>query len=194
MAEPDQRRDLRDRFLSVAYDLTVNRSMPFVEIKEVGRALGVDASYAALLNPSSEINGLASYWATKGCIKSQEYMYEKFSLTREGMNEAEGRNRPPEPGVYQAVYVYGDLYNPVIGAHNTNFGGDLNFSAVERRIQEEGGPDEAELRELVREMWELLESGQTLDKGLLTRFNDKLKEHGWLSGAVAGWLLNFATQ
>jgi hypothetical protein len=43
-------------------------------------------------------------------------------------------------------------------------------------------------------MRELLESGETLKKGRLARFNDKLKEYSWLAGPVAGWLLNFGTQ
>ena len=30
--------------------------------------------------------------------------------------------------------------------------------------------------------------------GFLARWNDKLKEYDWLANAVAGWLLNFATQ
>jgi hypothetical protein len=65
---------------------------------------------------------------------------------------------------------------------------------VERRIEEEGGADKEVLRELVAEMRELLESGETLEKGRLARFNDKLKEYPWLAGPVAGWLLNFGTQ
>ena len=82
-----------------------------------------------------------------------------------------------------------------VGTHNTNtFEGDLDFSTVERRIEEEGGTDKEELRELVAEVRELLESGQTLEKGSLARFNDKLKEYPWLAGPVAGWLLNFGTQ
>jgi len=43
-------------------------------------------------------------------------------------------------------------------------------------------------------MPDLLESGQTLEKGRLARFNDKLKEYPWLAGPVTGWILTFATQ
>ena len=87
------------------------------------------------------------------------------------------------------------FYQAAVGNQNTNtFSGDLDFSTVERRIEEEGGADKEELRELVAEVRELLESGQTLEKGRLARFNDKLKEYPWLAGPVAGWLLNFGTQ
>lgn len=193
MTDPASQGELRDRFLRVAYDLTVNRSMPFVNIQDVSRELGLPADRATLFSPTSEINGLARYWGTKGSIKSQTYGYETFSLTPEGMDEAEGKNR--QEGFNTTFNLYGNVQGSVVGTHNTNtFTGDLDFSTVERRIEAEGGDDKDELRQLVAEMRELLESGQTLDKGFLARFNDKLKEHGWLSGAVAGWLLNFSTQ
>jgi len=89
----------------------------------------------------------------------------------------------------------GTFYQAAVGTHNTNtFSGDLDFSRVEQRIEEEGGADKEELRELVAEMRDLLESGQSLEKGSLARFNDRLKEVPWLAGPVAGWLMNFATQ
>ena len=71
----------------------------------------------------------------------------------------------------------GTFYQAAVGSHNTNtFSGDLDFSTVEQRIEEQGGADEEELRELVAEMRDLLESGQTLEKGCLDRFHYALEQ------------------
>ena len=48
---------------------------------------------------------------------------------------------------------------------------------MEHRFDEEGGTDKVVLRELVLEVRELLESGQTLERGRFARFNDKLKKY-----------------
>ena len=57
----------------------------------------------------------------------------------------------------------------------TVWGRDL--APEERRCEAEGGTEKEELRELVAEVRELLESGQTLEKGCFARFNDKLKQY-----------------
>lgn len=82
----------------------------------------------------------------------------------------------------------------MIGTNNTaNLSAQSDFRTIEQRIESEAGSDREELRELVAEMREVVERGGTLDRNFLSRYNNKLKEYDWLSNAVAGWLLNFAT-
>lgn len=193
MDEAERAEQLRDRFLSVAYDLTVNRSMPFVRIMEVGCELGLPADRATLMNPASEINGLARYWANKGCIRSQTYGYETFSLTSEGMAEAEGQNRRE---TFNTTFnVYGDVQGSVIGTHNkAELTNTFDFGAIERRIEEEGGEDKEELRQALEQVRRLIERGNYLDRGALAQFSGAMEKHSWFTGSIMQALLGFATQ
>ena len=120
-----------------------------------------------------------------------------FHITAKGVDDVEGNK--PSRSRRNASNVFNmpnsTFIHSAVGNDNANtFSGDLDFSRVERRIDEEGGGDKEVLRELVAEMRDLLESGETLEKGRLAWFNDKLKEYPWLAGPDAGWLLNFGTQ
>ncbi len=107
----------------------------------------------------------------------------------------EGNRREQQQNVSNIFNLSGNFYQAAIGTHNINsFSGVLDFSTVEQRIEAEGGEDKEELREIVAQVRDLLESGEIADRGFLARFNDKLNKYGWLSNAVAGWLLNFATR
>lgn len=192
MSGVEQRRELRKRFLQTIYNLAAGDPNQFVDWPNVAPRLGWDAENRDHLG---EALGYADYLAGSGLISSEVEDGTIYRITAEGVDEVEGNRREPQPSVTNTFNMSGTFYQAAVGTHNINtFSGDLDFSTVERRIDEEGGADKEELRELVREMRELLESGQTLDKGRLARFNDKLKEVPWLAGPVAGWLLNFATQ
>jgi len=187
----EQRKERRRRFLRVAYDVAADQPNGFVVMSEVAARLGVDPDDP---REYGELTELAKYFVQRGYAQRQLAGFEAITLTAEGVDEVEG-NRPQAQQNVTTFNVSGNFYQSAIGTHNTNtFRGDLDFSTVERRIEEEGGDDKEELREIVAEMRELLEYGGTIDKGFLARFNEKLKEHGWLAGAVAGWLLNFSTQ
>jgi DNA-binding PadR family transcriptional regulator len=136
---------------------------------------------------------LASIYDMFGSITIEAEEGGIYRITAKWVDEVEENRREPQPqqNLSNVFNMSGTFYQAAVGTHNTNtFSGDLDFSTVEQRIDEEGGADKEELRELVAEMRELLESGQTLDKGRLARFSDKLKQYPWL----AGWLLNFGTQ
>ena len=185
-ATPASQGERRSRFLKIAYDVSTSEPVPFVGLPDVAEKMGLTID---------EASQIAHYFGNRGLIKSESDGYGLFSLTSDGIDEAEGTKPQPQQAVSNVFNMSGNFYQAAVGTHNTNtFGGDLDFSTVERRIEEEGGADKEELRQLVAEMRELLQSGQTVDKGFLARFNDKLKQYDWLAGAVAGWLLNFSTQ
>jgi DNA-binding PadR family transcriptional regulator len=187
----EQRKEQRRRFLRSIYELAQGSPAEYVYWHDLAPEYG----FAAMRYPPKPIIRIAEQLERSGLIIIETEEARVFQITPEGVDEVEGNRREPQPSVTTTFNMSGTFYQAAVGTHNTNtFTGDLDFSRVERRIEEEGGADKEELRELVAEMRELLESGETLEKGRLARFNDKLKEYPWLAGPVAGWLLNFGTQ
>jgi DNA-binding PadR family transcriptional regulator len=194
LADPvEQRKALRRGFLRAIYDLADGSPTEFV----YWRDLASKYDSAGMARPPSPIMGAIDQLAASGLVTNEVDDGTVYRITAEGVDEVEGNRRgaQPQQNVSNVFNLSGTFYQAAVGTHNTNtFEGDLDFSTVERRIEEDGGADKEELRELVAEVRELLESGPTLDKGRLARFNDKLKQYPWLADPVAGWLLNFGTQ
>lgn len=194
MTESGRQGDLRDRFLRVAYDLSINKPVPFVSIRDVAAELGLPADNVTLtLDPTSEVKRLAFYWGNKGLIKSQSDGFNFFTLTPEGIDEVEGRNRPESSSTI--FNLYGDVQGSVIGTNNkaalTN---TFDFRSVEQRIEREGGEDKEELRRALARVERLIERGDYLDRGALSEFSGAMERHSWFTGAVAQALIGFATQ
>ena len=195
MTESGQTSDLRDRFLQIAYDLSINRPVPFVNIRDVASELGLPADNVTLtLDPTSEVKRLAFYWGNKGFIKSQSDGFNFFTLTTEGIDEVEGRNRPPEPSVsnvFNIEYAQGS----VIGTHNNaELTNTFDSRSIEQRIEREGGEDKEELTRALARVERLIERGDYLDRGALSEFSGAMERHSWFTGAVAQALVGFATQ
>jgi DNA-binding PadR family transcriptional regulator len=192
LADPiEQRKELRRDFLRAVYEQADGSPTEYVYWPNLAPRF----RYADMQMPPNSIEVIADQLAGMGFITIEVDEGGIYRITAKGVDEVEGNKPQPQQNVSNVFNMSGTFYQAAVGTHNTNtFSGDLDFSTVEQRIEEEGGADKEDLRELVREMRELLESGQTLDKGRLARFNDKLKEVPWLAGPVAGWLLNFATQ
>jgi hypothetical protein len=192
MSDIERNKQSRLHFLRAVYDLAAGNPSQVVDLRAVGLRMGWDFENR---NHFEEALGYVHYLGGLGLITNEVEDGTLCRITAKGVDEVEGNRRESQPSVTNTFNMSGTFYQAAVGTHNTNtFSGDLDFSTVEQRIEDEGGADKEVLRELVREMRELLESGQTLDKGRLARFNDKLKEVPWLAGPVAGWLLNFATQ
>lgn len=193
MGESEGIRGRCERFLQVAYDLSINEPVPMVRIETIARELGADPETAR--DPTGEAMRMAHYWGNKGHIKSEADGYGHFSLTPEGIDEVEGKNKPQEPATSNVINISGgNFYSSAVGVNNSaNLSAQFDFRTIEQRIESEAGPDREELLELVADMQEMVEKGETLDRNSLSRYNDKLKEYDWLFNAVAGWLLNFAT-
>jgi DNA-binding PadR family transcriptional regulator len=190
MNDPEQK-ELRRDFLRAVYEQADANPAEFVHWRDLAPGYG----FADTETLPKSMTGVAEQLAGLGFITIEAEEGNVYRITPAGINEVEGNTPQSEQNVSNVFNMSGTFYQAAVGTHNTNtFSGDLDFAAVERRIEEEGGADKEELHELVQEVRELLESGQMLNKGRLARFNDKLKEVPWLAGPVAGWLLNFATQ
>ncbi len=183
----------RRRFLQVAYDLSINEPVPWVSAADVARELGEDPE--AIPFGRSQVMRIAQYFGNKGLIKSQADGYGLFSLTPQGIDEVEGTNKPQPQTVTTNFNISGPVHGSVIGTHNTTeLTNNFDFRSVEQRIENEGGEDEEELYAALEEVRNLLESGESLDRGALSEFSGVMERHSWFTGAVAAAIIGFATQ
>lgn len=65
------------------------------------------------------------------------------------------------------------------------------MSRIEQEIEEKGGAEKAELKELLEDVKELIENMQDSrhipkNKGLFSRLSNHLEKHGWFYGEVVG--------
>lgn len=193
VAESGSPSDLRDRFLQVAYDLSINEPVPFVGIDAVGEALGLESDPAEARRATSRVKQLAHYWGNKGFIRSQADGYGIFSLTPDGIDEIEGRNRPEGPGT--TFNLYGNVQGSVIGTHNNaELTNTFDFRSIEQQIERGGGEDKEELRRALARVERLIERGGYLDRGALSEFSGAMERHSWFTSSVMQALLGFATQ
>lgn len=184
-------KEKRQRFLQIAYDLSINEPVPFVSIKDVERGLGVESTEEYEVD--DQVMQIAYYFGNKGFIKSQVDGYGLFTLTSAGIDEVEGTNKPDASGA--TFQFYGNVQGSVIGTHNTaELTNNFDFRAIEQRIESEGGEDKEELRQALAQVERLLERGEYLDRGALARFSGSMERHSWFTSAVTQALLGFATQ
>ncbi len=185
MSEFEQARVLRRRFLRAAYDLGKSRSGRMVGLDEIAGEIGMDPE-------NDELTEIAMYYDERGYIRKQVDGYGVLNITAAGIDEVEG-NKPPDTGA--TFQFYGDVQGSVIGTHNTaELTNNFDFRSIEQRIEREGGEDAGELKEALEEVRNLLERGDKLDRGGLSRFGEVMQRNSWFSGAVMNALLGFATQ
>lgn len=200
MSETNERKLLADAFLRIAYEINMGQSGTVVRLEQVAEYVPPELlGTTTATEYESALSSAGKYLSQKGLLEALDESKTSgpsmFKLTREGIDEVEGRNEPQQPNVTFNIES-SNFYQSAIGTHNTNsFTGDFDFSTVERHIEEDAEPDDREeLRALVAEVKDLLDNGQSANKGFLARWNDKFQKYDWLRGAVAGWLLNFGTQ
>jgi hypothetical protein len=190
MNEFDQAKDFRKQFLRAAYELCPDRANRLVGLHEVAEKLGLDFS------PEGDIGKLlyaAQYLGEKGFITEQKPNYSTFSVTSKGLDEVEGNNEQADRG--PTFQFYGNVQGSVIGTHNTAERTNLfDFRSIEVEIEERGGEDTEELKAALAEVRNLVEAGESLDRGALSKFSGVMEKHSWFTGSVMQALLGFATQ
>ena len=82
---------------------------------------------------------------------------------------------------------------------NSTFSIDNSITQIEKMIDEEGGEDAAELKALLAEVQELLETMKKTgfvpkNNGLFTRLSNHLAKHGWFYGTVINLIGTVAMQ
>lgn len=105
-------------------------------------------------------------------------------------NKEQALKRHEEEQKQMSVGNITNYGNIVFGnVSNSTFSVDNSIHEIERMIDENGGEDAEELRDLLNEVKELIENMQASrsipkQKKLFQRLNDHVVRHGWFYGAV----------
>lgn len=122
----------------------------------------------------------------------------RFSLSPLALTYFEDKERAIKEEKEKQMAQNINIQNLTANGSNINFGTINNSiltienltSEIEKRIEEEGGSDKAELKDLLEEVKELCENIQinsSLPKrtNLMNKISNHLEKHGWFYGAVA---------
>lgn len=193
-------REMRDKFMRAAYR---HRQAPLgiASQDDVMRDLG--------LNPDPKDNydvkdrnlyyDLARYWVERGFIEGFANGYGMIKVTARGIQYVEGDlEREVAPSV---TFNVGNAYGSIFGTQqHAEMKVSFDFRTVEaeldraeEEVERRGGRDAAELKELIAEVRELHESGDSLDRGRFAKYLGVLQRNGWISGPIAGTLLSIST-
>lgn len=193
MSEAEEIRELAPEFLRIASEIGMNEPSDMVRLNQVAEHLGPDEHGTTGSDYVDKLTSVAQYLGSRGFLERQSSNWGMFSVTREGIDEVEGRNKPAETG--STFQFYGNVQGSVIGTHNTaELTNTFDFRAIEQRIEEEGGEDKEELKRALAQVQRLLERGDYLDRGALSQFSGVMERHSWFTGSVMQALLGFATQ
>jgi hypothetical protein len=108
--------------------------------------------------------------------------------------EREAEQREPAPAQVVTVNVQ-NAQGSIIGTQrNAELTANFDLRSLESRIERDGGEDKEELNEALQELRALLEEGETLNRGALSKFSGAMERHSWFTGAVAQILVGWATQ
>lgn len=100
----------------------------------------------------------------------------------------------PQPTA-SSFYFYGDVSQSIVGTQDrAELTNNMDFGRVREQIDREGGDDQEELHNAIDYVERLVERGEYLDRGALSRFSGLMERHSWFTNAVMGALLGFATQ
>jgi hypothetical protein len=184
-------RELAPKFLEITYEITMTESSGLISVEEVAQKL--QPHDLATISPEYEdlLIKVAVYLGNKGWLKKQSADWGMFSITKEGIAEVEGTNKP-QAGA-PSFHFHGAVQGSVVGTHNTaELTNTFNFGEFEEAIEERGSDDKAELLELREQVQTLLEEQDTVSRGVWAKFSELLKKHPWavefIGRAAAGWL------
>jgi len=184
----EQRKEVRRSFLRAIYEQADGNPTEYVYWPNLAPQFG----YADKQMPPRSIESIADQLAGMGLITIEVDEGGIYRITTKGVDEVEG-NKPQDAGA--TFQFYGNVQGSVIGMHNSaELTNTFDFRAIEQRIEEEGGEDKEELRQALAQVQRLLERGDYLDRGALSRFSGVMEKHSWFTGSVMQALLGFATQ
>ena len=182
--------ELASQFLRITRELTRYEPTNIVTIDQVAAKLP-DASDPISPEYRELLTSVAMDLGRQDFLQKISADWVMFSITKEGIDEVEGRNRSAAAG--PTVNIYGSVHGSVVGTHNTaELTNTFNFGEFEEAIEERGGHDKAELLELREQVQTLLEERDTVSRGVWAKFSELLKKHPWavefIGRAAAGWL------
>lgn len=206
MVEANRRGELEDEFLVMGFLGSANLSLVNASDGTTLEAIP-DVTYGVLDNLHSEglIQQNTKYktQARRSGSKNNPRISEtqseqsrRCSLTRRAYEAVDSNFVLPDPQPTGASFhFHGDVSQSIVGtqtrAELTNI---MDFRSVRERIDREGGEDQQELHNALDHIERLVERGEYLDRGTLSRFSGLMERHSWFTSAVMSALLGFATQ
>ncbi len=193
-------REMRERFMRAAY----RHRQPGLGIAgedDIMRDLGLnpDTTDPYDVQDRNLYNDLARYWEERGCIEPYVEEYGIIRITTRGIQYVEGDlEQPAAPSVtFNVENAYNSIFGTQRHAEMTVYFDSQTVEAeldrAEEEVEQRGGPDAAELKELIAEVRALRASNEPLDRGRLAKYLGVIQQNGWISGPIAGALLSAAT-
>ncbi|MFC8685926.1 hypothetical protein [Brevibacillus porteri] len=121
-------------------------------------------------------------------LKGKPFQKKGYYLTKTQYEKSKKENVPSVQINFQ------NAYGSNIGTSGSNLiTNTFNFEAVDQLIEERGGEDKEELRQMIAEIKELFEDSEKVKKGGLAHYSEKIEKHSWIAGAIAQMGLGFLT-
>jgi hypothetical protein len=188
------RQELRERFMRAAYEIAHEPgSGGIVQQGVLGERLGLDP-----LN--NEIDrgtflDVAWYLEKRELIKRSAHGYSIITLTPKGIEHVEGtpQQQSPQHITFNVEHAPQSIFGT---QHHAEINISLDFRSIEaaldrtqREIDERGGADANELKELIAEVRAIHQSGEPVQKGRLAKYMGVIQRNGWVASPIANTLL-----
>lgn len=127
---------------------------------------------------------------------TQSEQGRRCTLTRRAFEAVDSDFVMPDPQPSGPVFnIHGNVSQSIVGTQTrAELTNNMDFGGVRERIELEGGEDKEELSNALDHVERLVERGEYLNRGELSRFSRVMEDHSWFTGAVMSALLGFATQ
>jgi hypothetical protein len=191
-------RQRREQFMSAAYRHR-QPGMGIAGMDDIMLELGLDP---APTDPSDVhdrnlYRDLARYWHERGYIEGLGNGYEMVKITALGIQYIEGDlEQQATPSVtFNVGNAYGSIFGTQQHAEMNNVSFDFRtveaeLDRAEEEVEQRGGRDAAELKELIAEVRALHESGEPLESGSLAKYLGVIQRNAWIASPIAGTLLS----
>jgi len=182
--------------LRIGYLEVLNSDADLATIEHCAPQLGLDPE-----DDQDEFIRLASYLDGRRYIEQYANGFSMFTITPSGRELVEGE--APQPAQQISTHNYairGDAYSPVMGEQqNVSINVSFDMRSVEVALDHAKakanrlpGADAERVNELLAELRAMLRSGESVEPGRLSKYEDLVNKYGWLAGPVVSTLSNVA--
>jgi hypothetical protein len=182
--------------LRIGYLEVLNSDADLATIRHCAPQLGLDPE-----DDQDEFIRLASYLEGRRYIEQYASGFSMFTITPSGRELVEGEAPQPAQQVSTRNYtIRGDAYSPVMGEQqNVSISVSFDMRSVdvaldhaEAKADRLPAADAERVNELLAELRAMLRSGESVEPGRLSKYEDLVKKYGWLAGPVLSTLSNVA--
>jgi hypothetical protein len=182
--------------LRIGYQEVLNSDADLATIRHCAPQLGLDPE-----DDQDEFIRLASYLDGRRYIERYASGFSMFTITPLGRELVEGE--APQPAQQVSTHNYtirGNASRPVMGEQqNISINVSFDMRSVEVALDHAEAKanrlpeaDAKRVNELLAELRAMLRSGEPVEPGRLSEYEDLVKKYGWLAGPVLSTLLNVA--